>query len=88
MKNHLVAIIVPDPETLVPWAKANGISTTDMPSLCKNPRVKKLIFDEMVQLGHSAKVSCCSSLVWHELVSQTCRIAPPLPVCEAVLLRT
>jgi long-chain acyl-CoA synthetase len=55
-KTHLVAIIVPDPDVLVPWAKANGIASANMQALCNNPRVQALIAQDLNSLAVSAKL--------------------------------
>eukprot|EP01023_Acetabularia_acetabulum_P030154 TRINITY_DN28386_c1_g1_i4.p1 TRINITY_DN28386_c1_g1~~TRINITY_DN28386_c1_g1_i4.p1 ORF type:complete len:446 (-),score=74.50 TRINITY_DN28386_c1_g1_i4:304-1641(-) len=50
LKTQLVAIVVPDPESLLPWAKTQGFPE-DLSKLCSRPEVKQLIFESMVQEG-------------------------------------
>eukprot|EP00163_Fabomonas_tropica_P005098 TRINITY_DN14566_c0_g2_i3.p1 TRINITY_DN14566_c0_g2~~TRINITY_DN14566_c0_g2_i3.p1 ORF type:complete len:473 (-),score=120.60 TRINITY_DN14566_c0_g2_i3:147-1565(-) len=52
----LVAIVVPDPEVILPWAKENGLPE-DINELCKNDKVKKLIHDEIIETGKNAKLN-------------------------------
>ena len=52
--NH-VAIVVPDSETVVPWAAKKGIpAASSLKSLCKNDQVKQLILDDMKSLGKAS----------------------------------
>lgn len=39
LKSNLVAIVVPDPEQLLPWAKERGLSG-DLEALCSNKKVQ------------------------------------------------
>lgn len=57
LKDYLVAVVVPDPETLIPWAKSVGIKDLSIQSLCKREDVKNLIYRDLVQTGTSAKLS-------------------------------
>jgi long-chain acyl-CoA synthetase len=41
-------LVVPDYETLLPWAREQGISTTDHAELAADPRVQKLLEDETI----------------------------------------
>lgn len=43
LKAQLVAVVVPDVETLLPWAKEQGLPQ-DMEALCSNPNVQRAIF--------------------------------------------
>ena len=51
----LVTIIVPDPEQLLPWAKANGVSG-DLAELCQNQKVKDMILADIRKIGKEAKL--------------------------------
>ncbi|KAI1713965.1 AMP-binding enzyme domain-containing protein [Ditylenchus destructor] len=56
LKNYLVGIVVPDPET-VPDEALLELSTEgsrSLEDLCRNKRVKKFILDDMVSIGKSA----------------------------------
>jgi len=51
----LVGVVVPDPETLIPWAKENGLST-DLKELCANEKVQKMLLTDVTQTGKEAKL--------------------------------
>lgn len=53
LKNNVVGIIVPDPEVMPGWAEKEGISP-DMTELCKNKKVKEMIFKDIVRIGKEA----------------------------------
>ncbi|XP_036620252.1 long-chain-fatty-acid--CoA ligase 1-like isoform X2 [Trichosurus vulpecula] len=53
LQAFLVAIVVPDVETLTSWAKKKGFSGSHT-DLCKNKDVKKMILEDMVRLGKEA----------------------------------
>lgn len=53
LKSCVVAIIVPDVDVVKCWALENGIKGT-FSDLCDNPRVKKVIMDDMLQWGKTA----------------------------------
>lgn len=55
LRSTLVGIIVPDHEVLLPWAKAEGLPTS-IAELCKDERVRKMIFDDIVRLGKELKL--------------------------------
>lgn len=46
----IIAIVVPDVESVKCWAVENGIAGT-LSILCNNPEVKSLIFNDMTELG-------------------------------------
>ncbi|XP_025939864.1 long-chain-fatty-acid--CoA ligase 1 isoform X1 [Apteryx rowi] len=50
LQAFLIAIVVPDPETLCSWAKKRG-SEGSYEELCKNKDLKKLILEDMVRIG-------------------------------------
>ncbi|NWQ63552.1 ACSL1 ligase, partial [Neopipo cinnamomea] len=50
LQAFLVAIVVPDPDTLHNWAKKKGIEGSYQ-ELCKNKDVKKYILEDMVRIG-------------------------------------
>jgi len=54
-KAELVAIVVPDPEVLGPWAKENGHGE-DMAAVCAKPAVKEFLFAEMNKTGKECKL--------------------------------
>jgi len=55
VERHLVAIVVPDPDALLPWAASRGLKQ-DMAQLCKNKVVRDAIHASMRQEGKSAKL--------------------------------
>ncbi|NXE23189.1 ACSL1 ligase, partial [Ardeotis kori] len=50
LQAFLVAIVVPDPETLCNWAKKKGFEGS-YEELCKNKDLKKHILEDMVRIG-------------------------------------
>lgn len=56
LKDYLVAVVVPDAETVIPWARANGLPT-DMSTLASHPKLKKLLYDDIVATGTAAKLT-------------------------------
>ncbi|NWV34652.1 ACSL1 ligase, partial [Grantiella picta] len=50
LQAFLVAVVVPDPETLHNWAKKKGFEGSYQ-ELCKNKDVKKHILEDMVRIG-------------------------------------
>ncbi|RHZ89697.1 hypothetical protein Glove_12g40 [Diversispora epigaea] len=62
LRNFLAAIVVPDPETFVPWANAltgQNVSLGDekgLESLVKNDQVRKAFLKEMNQIGNEFKL--------------------------------
>ncbi|XP_062575832.1 long-chain-fatty-acid--CoA ligase 1-like isoform X2 [Saccostrea cucullata] len=53
LKNNVVGIIVPDPEVMPGWAKEQGMSP-DMEELCKNKKVREMIFKDITKVGKEA----------------------------------
>lgn len=51
LKSFLVAIIVPDPETIRPLAQSLGLDTASIGEVCNDARVKKAILEEIESLG-------------------------------------
>jgi long-chain acyl-CoA synthetase len=54
-KPKLIAFVVPDPDTVLPWAKENGLPE-NLESLANNEKLKKAIFDDLTQVGQEAKL--------------------------------
>lgn len=55
LRAQLVAVIVPDPEVLLPWAKDRNLSQ-DMVVLCADPGVKQALFKSLMEEGRVAKL--------------------------------
>jgi len=53
LKASLVAVVVPDSEVLLPWAKQKGLEG-DLKALCKNARVKKKVQKSLKKAGEKA----------------------------------
>lgn len=51
LKPSLVAVIVPDFDILMPWARNAGIEFQSKEDLCNNPKVKALILQNLKALG-------------------------------------
>jgi len=50
-----VAVVVPDKDTILPWAQSKGI-TGSLEQVCQNPQVKSMIFADMKVCGVRAGV--------------------------------
>lgn len=50
-----MAVIVPDPEFLLPWAKERSMGN-NMVALCRDPNVKKAVMSSMMEQGREAKL--------------------------------
>ncbi|MEW5299708.1 MAG: hypothetical protein WDW36_002698 [Sanguina aurantia] len=55
LKAELVAVIVPDPEYLLPWAKERSLGS-NMVALCRDPSVRKAVMASMLEQGREAKL--------------------------------
>lgn len=53
LQPQLVAVVVPDPEALQPWAASRKL-TQDLPALCNDPKVNKAILKSMQEEGRAA----------------------------------
>jgi long-chain acyl-CoA synthetase len=57
LESSLVAVVVPDPEVFVDWARAIcGKKTATMEELCRNAVVRKAMLAELTQVGQAAKL--------------------------------
>jgi long-chain acyl-CoA synthetase len=57
LKSALVAIVVPDAEQLVPFAREKlGLAETDLAALCKLDVVRDAIHEEMTRIGKESKL--------------------------------
>jgi len=52
----LIAVVVPDKDVLIPWAKAHNKDTSDFAALCKDPDVRKEILQDMTKTGKEQKL--------------------------------
>jgi long-chain acyl-CoA synthetase len=51
-RDHLVAVVVPDPETLLPWAK-----TSDLREACARPEAEALVVGDLNRMWAEAKLA-------------------------------
>ena len=56
VKSSVVAVVVPDPETLEPWAAANGVPGSTLADWATNPRVREAIEAQMGEAADVAKL--------------------------------
>jgi len=70
LKSSLVAIIVPDFESLQPWAKEQGHKDAENPKgLCADPAIVKMILDDANKKGKENKIRGFETIVACTLVS-------------------
>ncbi len=55
LKNKLVCIIVPDPETIVPWGEKQGLGG-DIKSICASQKAKTMILKDITKQCKAAKL--------------------------------
>jgi long-chain acyl-CoA synthetase len=55
LRHQLVAVVVPDPDHLLPWAASRGMAR-EMDVLCKNKAVKAAVLASMLAEGKAAKL--------------------------------
>eukprot|EP00743_Colponemidia_sp_Colp-15_P005852 GILK01006290.1.p1 GENE.GILK01006290.1~~GILK01006290.1.p1 ORF type:complete len:687 (+),score=122.15 GILK01006290.1:37-2061(+) len=55
LKAHLIAIVVPNQDTLIPWAASHNVEG-DFKFLCSHPEVNKLLLQEMNNVGKQLKL--------------------------------
>ena len=53
LKPQLVAVVVPDPETLLPWAASRSLPK-DLVALCKDASVMAAVHKSMLEEGRAA----------------------------------
>ncbi|XP_064612729.1 long-chain-fatty-acid--CoA ligase 1-like [Liolophura sinensis] len=56
LKTCSMAVIVPDPEVLIPWARGKHLEG-ELQELCKNPIVKQEVFQDILDVGKSHGLS-------------------------------
>ena len=66
-QNYVVAIIVPEKETLIKWAKEKGLPTDDYEELLKNEQVVKLFESEIKAKAKEAGVNIVNVIVYSSL---------------------
>ena len=55
LQPNLVAVVVPDPETLLPWAASRGLPQ-DMKRLVNDPSVVAAVLNSMLEEGRTSKL--------------------------------
>ena len=54
-QSYCLALVIPDPEYLLPWAQSQGLPNADsLPALCKDPAVKGMLLTSIKAQGKSA----------------------------------
>ncbi|GAB4820224.1 hypothetical protein N2152v2_007270 [Parachlorella kessleri] len=53
LRSHLLAVVVPDPDYLLPWAKERGLGQ-DLKQLCEDSKVTAAVFKSMLEEGRAA----------------------------------
>ncbi|GIY37294.1 long-chain-fatty-acid--CoA ligase 1 [Caerostris extrusa] len=53
LKSFLVAVVIPDQDVMLPWCKEN-LNIESWTEICKDPKVKRLIFEDMQRVGKIA----------------------------------
>ena len=81
LRSNLVAVAVPDPDALLPWAAAHGLGG-DVPALCRNPAVRAAVLASMLDEGRAAK------LRGFEQVAAVALAADPFSVDNGLLTPT
>jgi long-chain acyl-CoA synthetase len=84
----LTALITLDPEEIVPWAKAQGIEDTDMPSLAKDEKVRALVQKAVDKVNEKvARVEEVKkfTILPHDLTQETGELTPTLKVKRNVV---
>jgi long-chain acyl-CoA synthetase len=84
----LTALITLDPEEIVPWAKAQGIEDTDMPSLAENEKVRALVQKAVDKVNEKvARVEEVKkfTILPHDLTQETGELTPTLKVKRNVV---
>lgn len=49
-RKYVICLINPEYDILIPWAKRQGIDTTDKEALCNDPVIQKVLKDEVARL--------------------------------------
>jgi long-chain acyl-CoA synthetase len=55
LRSQLVALVVPDPDYLLPWARERGLPS-DLPSLCADPAALAAVRKSMAEEGRAAQL--------------------------------
>lgn len=53
---QLIGVVVPNPETVLPWAAENGIEG-DIATVAASPEYKKLVMDDFKRIGKAKKLA-------------------------------
>ncbi|KAJ2740934.1 medium-chain fatty acid-CoA ligase faa2 [Coemansia sp. BCRC 34301] len=57
LQSTLIAVVVPDPETFLPWARnVLGNPSADMEELCSSGQVSRALLEELRKLGRESKL--------------------------------
>ncbi|KAI8468294.1 MAG: hypothetical protein J3K34DRAFT_427744 [Monoraphidium minutum] len=69
LRSQLVAVVVPDPEYLLPWARDRGLPQ-DVPSLCREPAVAAAVAKSLAEEGRAAQLRGFEAVSAVELVAE------------------
>eukprot|EP00192_Tetraselmis_astigmatica_P007297 CAMPEP_0117697424 /NCGR_PEP_ID=MMETSP0804-20121206/29225_1 /TAXON_ID=1074897 /ORGANISM="Tetraselmis astigmatica, Strain CCMP880" /LENGTH=695 /DNA_ID=CAMNT_0005511681 /DNA_START=84 /DNA_END=2172 /DNA_ORIENTATION=+ len=69
LKAELVAVVVLDPEVVLPWASSQGLPS-DLDALCSNPVVIREVFQKMLEEGRAAKLKGFEQVAAVHLVAE------------------
>lgn len=62
IENYLIAIVIPDPVTFVPWANAitgqnvDPANAAGFTELCADPKLRDALLSEMTKIGKARKL--------------------------------
>eukprot|EP01130_Rhizamoeba_saxonica_P000819 TRINITY_DN10727_c0_g1_i1.p1 TRINITY_DN10727_c0_g1~~TRINITY_DN10727_c0_g1_i1.p1 ORF type:complete len:652 (-),score=177.93 TRINITY_DN10727_c0_g1_i1:24-1979(-) len=57
LKSRLIAIVSPDPDVVIPWAKSQGIEASSLSDFVDNEQLKDLIMEDLAVVGTHADVT-------------------------------
>jgi len=56
LKRYLIAVVVPNWDYLIPWAKSKGITNLKEEDLCNDKTVQKEVLEDIIQTGKGASL--------------------------------
>ena len=63
-RSQLVAVVVPDPDALIPWATARKLPK-DLKQLCAHRTVVDAVLRSMLEQGRAAQLKGFEQVRWH-----------------------
>eukprot|EP00727_Mastigamoeba_balamuthi_P007379 m51a1_g3261 putative long chain acyl- synthetase peroxisomal (650) ;mRNA; r:193248-195623 len=55
-RNFPVAVVVPNPDWLVPWAKSHSLGSSNLPALCSNATVNAAVMEEVTRVSKEGRL--------------------------------